>query len=168
MVMVMMERLTKSATAPVRSTTMAACWDVFTDLKGRKHLQAYTAINTKTTYLVTDGCFSMVPGDRVLIPTGFKMQPKDNGFCLDMLPRSGLPFKKGLVMPHGFGVMDYDYQDEYMIVLQNTGDQRVTVKHGERMAQLRLTYVFDIEFIEVDKLPAVDSNRDGGHGSTGD
>jgi dUTP pyrophosphatase len=75
--------------------------------------------------------------------------------------------KKGLMVANGIGVGDYDYRgdnDEYQAVLWNFTDKPVTVKRGERIAQMVILKRDRVEFEEKAQFSAKDR---GGFGSTG-
>lgn len=81
--------------------------------------------------------------------------------------RSSTPRKKGLLMPHGIGVIDHDYcgpNDEIKIQVYNFTDQPVTVKRGEKIAQGIFVHIDKFEWEEVEKIR--EESR-GGFGSTG-
>ncbi len=85
---------------------------------------------TRVTTVVPAHTIGLVPGNVVIqVPAGF---------VLLVLPRSSLARKKGLICPHGMGVIDQDYcgpEDEIFIQVQNTTDAPVTIERGERIAQ---------------------------------
>jgi dUTP pyrophosphatase len=88
------------------------------------------------------------------------------GYALFVAPRSSLARKKGLGMPHSFGIVDQDYcgeKDELLIQLQNISDSEVTIKRGERIAQGLFVRIDTAQWQEVEKMN--DKSR-GGFGST--
>ena len=88
------------------------------------------------------------------------------GYMLMITLRSSTPRRKGLLIPHGLGVIDQDYSgegDEIMISVYNFRDEAVLVKRGERIAQGLFIPVMQVAWNEVD---AVGVGR-GGFGSTG-
>lgn len=106
------------------------------------------------------------PNEIKKIPTGLVISvPK--GFFLMIAPRSSTP-KKGLQMPHSFGVIDPTYcgkDDEILIVYKNVTDTDVLIEKGERIAQANFIEVpITIwQEISINELPAVSR---GGFGST--
>jgi len=89
------------------------------------------------------------------------------GYMLLVVPRSSTPKKKGLLIPHGIGVIDQDYcgpKDELLFQAFNFTDGPVTVEKGERVAQGLLVRVGIPEIVE--KEIATGTSR-GGVGSTG-
>lgn len=89
------------------------------------------------------------------------------GYMFIVVARSSTPRKKGLLVPHGFGVIDQDYsgpKDEVLFQVLNFTENPVTVEKGERLAQGCFIPVQKVTFEEVDQI--LDKTR-GGLGSTG-
>lgn len=89
------------------------------------------------------------------------------GYMLAVVPRSSTPVKKGLLIPHGIGVIDSDYcgpTDEILYQVYNFTDSEVTIERGERVGQAAFLRVDQMEWDEVAEM--TDPNR-GGFGSTG-
>lgn len=102
---------------------------------------------------------SLIPGN-VIVEV-----PKN--FVLFVTLRSSTPRKKGLLMPHGVGVIDHDYcgpHDEIKIQVYNFTDQPVTVTRGEKIAQGIFVHIDKPDWQEVEKIR--EESR-GGFGSTG-
>lgn len=102
----------------------------------------------------------------MLLPTNFIFATPP-GYMLSIVPRSSLFRKKGLKMPNSVGVIDQDYcgeTDECSLYVENTTDQDVEVKRGERLCQGIFIKIDKAEWQEVDKMS--DKSR-GGFGSTG-
>ncbi len=81
--------------------------------------------------------------------------------------RSSTPRKKGLLMPHGIGVIDHDYcgpQDEIKIQVYNFTNKPVTVSRGDKIAQGIFVHIDKFEWEEVEQIR--EKSR-GGFGSTG-
>jgi dUTP pyrophosphatase len=101
-----------------------------------------------------------------LIPSNLIIEaPK--GYFLLIASRSSTPKKKGLLTPHGLGIIDQDYHgsnDEIGILVYNFSKKSVTVERGERIAQGLILPVEKAEWVEVD---AVREQSRGGFGSTG-
>lgn len=106
------------------------------------------------------------PGSIALIPGNVIVECPD-GYMLAIASRSSTPRKKGLTMPHGFGVIDKDYcgpEDEVKIQVYNFTDESVTISKGDKIAQGLFIRVDTFEFEEVDQIKA---ESRGGFGSTG-
>lgn len=100
-----------------------------------------------------------------LIPTNLIIQVPD-GYVLAVLPRSSTPKKKGLLIPHGFGVIDQDYHgsgDEILYQVYNFTDAPVPVARGERIGQAMFLCCDRGTFVQ--DLQAKESR--GGFGTTG-
>jgi len=80
--------------------------------------------------------------------------------------RSSTPRRKGLLVPHGVGIIDQDYcgeGDEIMLQVYNFLDEAVTVQRGERIAQGIFVPIMQVNWNEVDEV----GKGRGGFGSTG-
>ena len=103
--------------------------------------------------------------ERVLIPTGLKIAIPE-GYEVQVRPRSGLAIKHGITMLNSPGTIDSDYRGEIKVIAVNLSNETYTIEPNERIAQLVLNKVEQIEFVEVDELNA--TNRgEGGFGHTG-
>jgi dUTP pyrophosphatase len=105
------------------------------------------------------------PGDRGVVPTGLKMAIPP-GFEGCVRPRSGLAMKQGLTLTNAPGTIDSDYRGEVKILVINLGKESVTLKRGDRVAQLLISPVVQAKIQKVSKL---DETRrgEGGFGHTG-
>ena len=89
------------------------------------------------------------------------------GYMLIVASRSSTPKKKGLMPPHGFGIIDHDYcgpEDEIKIQVLNFLDSSVQIKKGEKIAQGVFVRIDKFEWEEVEEMTA---ETRGGFGSTG-
>ena len=106
------------------------------------------------------------PGKIQLIPGNVVVEvPED--YMLMVAARSSAPLKKGLLTPHGLGIIDHDYcgpEDEIKIQVYNFTDQAVTVKKGEKIAQGVFVKIAKFEWEEVEEM---ERETRGGFGSTG-
>ena len=105
------------------------------------------------------------PGNRALIPTGLTVAVPP-GYELQVRPRSGLAVKQGIGILNSPGTIDSDYRGEIKVILINLGDNSITIKRGDRIAQMVLCPVPRAVPEEVDELPPTERN-DGGFGHTG-
>ena len=108
---------------------------------------------------------TVAPGARVLVPTGLKMAIP-HGFEVQVRPRSGLAYKKGLTVLNSPGTIDSDYRGEVKVILINLGQEPVSLTRGERIAQMVVAEVTQARWQEVDDLSDT-SRGSGGFGSTG-
>ena len=108
----------------------------------------------------------LAPGKTELIPTGMAIHIADPDYAAIVLPRSGLGHKNGIVLGNLVGLIDSDYQGQLYVSCWNRGNARFTVSVGERIAQLVVVPVAQVQFNLVDKFG--DSQRGGGgFGSSG-
>lgn len=109
---------------------------------------------------------SLPPGERMLVPTGIAIAIP-HGYAGFVQPRSGLAVKYGVSLVNTPGLIDSGYRGELKVVLINL-DPRATfvASRGERIAQLLVQRVEDVEWRVVDHLDDTDRGI-GGHGSTG-
>jgi len=105
-------------------------------------------------------------GDRRLVPTGLAIA-LPLGFEGQVRPRSGLAVRHGLTVLNAPGTIDADYRGEIKVLLVNLGREPMTIRRGDRIAQLVVAPVVAVTWNEVDVLPA-SARGDGGFGSTGD
>lgn len=103
--------------------------------------------------------------DRVLIPTGIKMEIP-LGYEVQVRPRSGLAIKHGITMLNSPGTIDSDYRGEIKVIAVNLSKDDYTIEPNERIAQLVLNKVEQMEFIEVETLEET-TRGEGGFGHTG-
>jgi dUTP pyrophosphatase len=106
------------------------------------------------------------PGQTVLIPTGLAIHLDNPGYAAVILPRSGLGHKNGIVLGNLVGLIDSDYQGQLMVSTWNRGDKVFTLNPLDRLAQLVIVPVMQVEFNVVDEFGASDRGT-GGFGSTG-
>ncbi len=109
-----------------------------------------TVIRAKSVGLVPTGCIIEVP----------------KGYMLHVGARSSTPKKKGLLVPHGFGVIDQDYcgeNDEILLQFYNFTEHDVVIEKGERVGQGVFVQVGIAQFEQAETMARVDR---GGFGST--
>ena len=105
------------------------------------------------------------PGSSNLIPTGLYVEIPP-GYEIQVRPRSGLAFKRGITVLNAPGTIDADYRGELGVILINTSSESQTIEPEERIAQLVISPVYQIEWVEVDELGETERGS-GGFGSTG-
>jgi len=106
------------------------------------------------------------PGDRATVATGIAVEIPA-GFTGLVLPRSGLAARHGIALVNAPGLIDSGYRGEIRVLLLNTDRRdRFEVSPGDRIAQLVLTPVADVEPLEVTEL-ATSVRGEGGFGSSG-
>jgi len=106
------------------------------------------------------------PGQTELLPTGMAIHISDPSYAGMILPRSGLGHKHGIVLGNLVGLIDSDYQGELMVSCWNRGSQPFTVEPGERIAQLVIVPVMQVQLEQVETF--TNSERgSGGFGHSG-
>lgn len=108
---------------------------------------------------------TLVPGDRVLIPTGLCIA-LPNGYEAQVRPRSGLAVKFGITVLNSPGTIDADYRGEVKVPLINHGREPFVIERGERIAQMVIAPVVQVAWALVPSLDDTDRGA-GGFGSTG-
>jgi len=106
------------------------------------------------------------PGRAELVPTGMAIHLDDPGLAAVILPRSGLGHKHGLVLGNLVGLIDSDYQGPLMVSCWNRGTQAYTVQPGERIAQLVVVPVVQVQLEVVEAFTGSERGA-GGFGHTG-
>lgn len=115
---------------------------------------------------VIDAPLVLEPGMTTLIPTGLAMHLDDPGLAAVVLPRSGLGHKHGVVLGNLVGLIDSDYQGQLMVSCWNRSHDAFTIQPGERIAQLVVVPVVQVQLNVVSEFVA--SNRgSGGFGHSG-
>lgn len=107
----------------------------------------------------------LAPGARALVPTGFALAIPP-GYEGQVRPRSGLALRHGITLPNAPGTIDSDYRGELKVILLNAGTEPVTIRRGDRIAQLVVAPVVRVAPIEVEALEAT-ARGAGGFGHTG-
>ena len=105
------------------------------------------------------------PGGRALVPTGFSIELPE-GHEGQVRPRSGLAIRHGVTLLNSPGTVDADYRGEVAVVMINHGDEPFEIRRGDRIAQLVVATVTEVEVEEVDALSETERSA-GGFGSTG-
>lgn len=108
---------------------------------------------------------TIAPGDRAAIPTGLRIAVPP-GYEAEVRPRSGLAARFGLTLTNAPGTIDEDYRGEVRILLVNLGREPVTIRRGDRIAQVLVRPVSRARFAEAAELPGT-ARGEGGFGHTG-
>lgn len=116
--------------------------------------------------LVTTTDLVLGPGERAVVGTGIALG-LPAGFAGFVHPRSGLAARAGLGILNAPGTVDSGYRGEIRVCLVNHDPwEPLTLRRGDRIAQLVVQRVADAGFREVAQLPP-SSRGTGGYGSTG-
>ncbi len=129
-------------------------------------LPAYAHPGDAGADLVTAVDVELAPGERALVPTGMAVALPE-GYVALVHPRSGLAARHGVSIVNTPGTVDAGYRGEIKVLLVNLDPREpVSLRRGDRVAQLVVQRVERARFVEVEALP--DSPRGaGGYGSTG-
>ena len=127
--------------------------------KGSEHAAGWDLYCLEDTIVSFRSSVRIRTGLRVAIPVGFEGQVR---------ARSSLG-SKGLILPHSIGTIDADYRGELFVLMTWIGEgDSYKVKAGERIAQLVIAPIPDVQFAEVEIEDLGDTERGtGGFGSTG-
>jgi dUTP pyrophosphatase len=106
------------------------------------------------------------PGGTILIPTGLSVYIGNPEWAAILMPRSGLGHKHGIVLGNLVGLIDSDYQGPLMVSCWNRGKEDFTIEIGERIAQMIIVPVIQVDFHIVSDFKESDRGE-GGFGSTG-
>jgi dUTP pyrophosphatase len=96
----------------------------------------------------------LAPGRTELIPTGLAIHLDDPALAAVILPRSGLGHKHGIVLGNLVGLIDSDYQGQLMVSCWNRGAEPFTIRAGERIAQLVVVPVVQVQLEVVTEFTA--------------
>ena len=111
---------------------------------------------------------TLEPGGTARVPTGLQIA-LPRGHEGQVRPRSGLAARHGVTVLNAPGTIDEDYRGELQVLLINHGPESFTISHGERIAQLVVAPVVQVEIELVNEEAALGGTErgDGGFGSTG-
>jgi dUTP pyrophosphatase len=109
---------------------------------------------------------TLSPGRAELIPSGISIFIEEPGFAAMLLPRSGLGHKHGIVLGNLVGLIDSDYQGPLMVSCWNRGSEPFTINPGDRIAQLVIVPVVQVDFEVVEDFAST-ARGSGGFGSSG-
>lgn len=116
---------------------------------------------------VIDAPITIAGGEQVLIPVGFGLFLGDPGYAAIVCSRSGLSLKNNIRVAQGTGLIDSDYQNEIGVILQNYGKTEYQVNPGDRIAQLMIQKIEQVQYDVVSTFSEVTARGEGGFGSTG-
>lgn len=175
-----MSKITYTKVRNVKSPTQAYNYPAGTDLYVPSYSKEFyndlTAKNDQSNYNTTISpnldsmTITIVPGGRINIPSGIKVDIEDKNSCLLVANKSGVASKKGL--DHLAELIDADYHGEIHINLVNTGTSPVTIKTDDKIIQLMHLPILYSEYVEVsndsfDRLASPSDRGSNGFGSSG-
>lgn len=138
------------------------------DARMKDRLPAYATAGSAGLDLraCIDRPLTIEPGQAILVPTGLAIHIGDPGYAAMILPRSGMGHKNGIVLGNLVGLIDSDYQGQLMVSAWNRGHAAFTLEPMERLAQLVVVPVLQVELNVVEDFDASERGA-GGFGSTG-
>jgi dUTP pyrophosphatase len=138
------------------------------DSRMREYLPSYATAGSAGLDLraCLDEPLTLAPGSSHLISTGLAIHVADPGYAAMLLPRSGLGHKHGIVLGNLVGLIDSDYQGELKISAWNRGQQEFVLQPLERLAQMVIVPVLQVELNVVEEFTSSERGF-GGFGSTG-
>jgi dUTP pyrophosphatase len=113
-----------------------------------------------------DKTTTIKPGETLLIPTGISIYVEDPNMAAVVLPRSGLGHKHGIVLGNLVGLIDSDYQGQLFVSCWNRGKNSFTIEVGDRIAQLVIVPVIQVDFEVVENFESTHRGA-GGFGHSG-
>jgi dUTP pyrophosphatase len=155
-------KLHKDVISPSKATKGSACFDIHAHLIENESLVSHENVDAR----VKDGCISLAPNARILIPTGLVFDIPEY-HSMRIHPRSGLSFKEGLMLANQEGIVDSDYKEEVFIPIINAANGYRKIENGQRIAQAELINDLNFQIKETKKYPAHTTDRRAGFGSTG-
>ncbi len=152
---------------PKYATELSSGFDVRADLRNIEEIHELNkkfGLTIGDEYEVENGNIVIIPQGRIMIPTGIKVAIPE-GFEIQVRPRSGNAIKKGLSVLNSPGTIDADYRGDCNVILNNTSDYDIVIKHGDKIAQFVVVPVVQASFTIVDNLDTT-ARGEGGFGST--
>jgi dUTP pyrophosphatase len=138
------------------------------DSRLREQMPAYATAGSAGLDLraCLDAPLTLRPGQTELIPAGLAIHLANPGLAAVIVPRSGLGHKHGIVLGNLVGLIDSDYQGELFVSTWNRGNAAFTIEPMERLAQLVVVPVVQVQLNVVEEFGA-SARGAGGFGSTG-
>lgn len=141
--------------------------DVRADFSESKTVKRFGADNRESPLKINSrGELHIAPGERVLVPTGLFLDIPEN-FEVQVLPRSGMSLKSGLMVANSPGLIDADYINELFVIMVNVSHRTVVIEDGDRVAQIKLAPRTRFKINKMSRAARQKTNRTGGIGSTG-
>lgn len=157
---VKIKRLSDTAIIPTRAHEDDAGLDLYANCPDTTYHEWTGGLNVQV-----ERGIKIRPHDTVIIGTGIAMAIP-SGYFGGIYARSGLATKQGLRPSNCVGVVDAQYRNEIMVALHNDSPETRIIQHGQRIAQMIIQPVPNVELVEVDNLDKTSRNM-GGFGSTG-
>jgi len=159
-------KLNPNAKAPIFATEGSACFDIHASLIRGEKVKLYTSNDEFDQQRIMNEEFVIWPGERVQIPTNLIFDiPK--GWSIRIHPRSGLSFKRGLILVNQEGIIDSDYVEPVFILMTNVSSKDQTIYNDDRICQGEMVPSPLYHLEEINEKPTQKTDREGGFGSTG-
>ena len=107
----------------------------------------------------------VMPGKVALVPTGLHIELPP-GYEAQVRPRSGLALKHAVGVLNSPGTIDAGYRGEVCSILFNFGETPFEIHRGDRVSQMVIAALPDVEMVEAETLSET-LRGTGGFGSTG-
>ena len=111
------------------------------------------------------GDLELPPGVSTLVPTGLFLE-LPSGWEAQVRPRSGLALKHNIMLTNSPGTIDAGYRGEVGVIVFNAGWEPFSVRRGDRIAQMVIMRLPEVELEEAESLSET-GRGEGGFGSTG-
>ena len=132
--------------------------------KSENKLPAYQTLGSAGMDVFSNEDYVLKPERRTIISTGLFVEIPQ-GYEIQVRPRSGMAAKYGVTVLNAPGTIDSDYRGEIGVILYNSGQSNFEINKGDRIAQLILAPVVQLEWEEVKEISDTDRGE-GGFGST--
>lgn len=109
---------------------------------------------------------TLEPGQVQLISAGIAIHINHAHYAALLLPRSGLGHKHGIVLGNLVGLIDSDYQGLIQVSCWNRGTENFTIQPGDRIAQMVIVPILQVEFEIVSEFD-ISHRGAAGFGHTG-
>jgi dUTP pyrophosphatase len=159
------ENASRGANLPTRPLVAIKKLDHFGDLPLPAYETSQSAGMDLRAALPIGAPVDLLPGSRALIPTGLSIALPP-GYEAQVRPRSGLALKHGITCLNSPGTIDADYRGEVGVILINHGDEAFSIARGDRIAQMVIAPITQVDWLEQDALDET-ARGSGGFGSTG-
>lgn len=157
---------------PEFATEGSACFDIRCSFYNKSEVTGFSKQNapfrrpTNPSPMSVGGVIAIMPGDRVMIPTGLVFDIPEK-HSVRLYSRSGLSLQKGIVLVNSVGVIDSDFVDEVFVLMTNLSDNPYIMGNDERICQAEMVKEKFYAIQKVATQPTQKTDRKGGFGSTG-
>lgn len=111
--------------------------------------------------------FTLNPGETKLIPSGIAIHLYNSSYMGQVVPRSGLGYKHGIILANTVGIIDSDYQGQIFVPLYNRSKEKYKIEIGERIAQIIFTKIIQVNLNNVKSFDISSDRGQGGFGHSG-